>query len=161
MAGDDFDRFCRDAYPSIVRLAYFVSGDRHEAEEIAQETLARAFARWTRVRSLAAPEAWARRVAANLAISARRRTRVRMAHVPDRDRTVELPEPPDPALMDALRTLTPAQRVVVVLRYMDDRSVEDVAAELGKAPGTVRALAAQGAARLRARLTYEEVHDDA
>jgi DNA-directed RNA polymerase specialized sigma24 family protein len=69
------------------------------------------------------------------------------------------PEPPAVELFDALRGLSPSQRAVVVLRYYSDQSIEDVAQVLGKRPGTVRALASQGLARLRASM-QGEVHDE-
>lgn len=161
MAGTDFDTFCQENYPSVERLALFITGDRADAQEVAQETFVRAFSHWRKVSGLASPEAWSHRVAANLAISTARRARVRRAFVPDRPQVVDGPEPLDAELMDALRELSPAQRAVVVLRFVEDFSVEQVATRLDKAPGTVRALTAQAMARLRSRLRPEEIVHDA
>src|SRR4029079_12753434 len=58
----------------------------------------------------------------------------------------------DPALAQALRRLSPAQRAAIVSRFYLDLSVDDSAQILGKRPGTVRALTAQGVARLREEL---------
>jgi RNA polymerase sigma-70 factor (sigma-E family) len=160
MSVTDFDTFCQETYPSVERLALFITGDRSDAQEVAQETFARTFSHWRKVSRLTSPEAWTHRVAANLAISTARRARVRRAFVPDRPRIVDGPEPSDSELMEAIGELSPAQRAVVVLRFMEDLSIEQVASRLDKAPGTVRALTAQAMARLRSRLRQEEiVHD--
>jgi RNA polymerase sigma-70 factor (sigma-E family) len=162
MTESDFDDFCRLHYRSIERLAVFVTGDRSEAQEIAQEAFARAFSHWKRVQGLEAPEAWVQRVAANLAISAARRARVRRAFVPERRQAEEQPQRLDGEIVKQLKALTPSQRAVVVLRFLEDRSVEQVATELGKAPGTIRALTAQAMKQLRAQIPlHEEVGDDA
>ena len=62
----------------------------------------------------------------------------------------------------ALASLAPAQRAAVVLRFYLDMSIEDTAKALRKRPGTVRALTAQGIARLRDRLGegWMEVRDE-
>ena len=160
MADEDFDEFCRRSYPSVERVAMFIIGNRSEAEEVAQEAFVRAYSHWSRVRVLASPESWVRRVAANLAISAARRARVRRAFRAEVRETVQPVEPPDGELLRALGSLSPAQRTVVVLRFAYDLSVEQVASELNKAPGTVRALTAQGLKRLRERLDVKEVSHD-
>jgi RNA polymerase sigma-70 factor (ECF subfamily) len=163
MEHDGFERLCRDAYAGVVRTAYLITGDAHEANDIAQEAFARAFERWKTVSALERPEAWVHRVAANLAVSWWRRLRVRRSRPLPADAVVEPPSVPDPALAEALRQLSPAQRTAVVLRFYADRSVEDVADLLGKRPGTVRALTSQGVARLRVLLHEhddEEVRDE-
>jgi RNA polymerase sigma-70 factor (sigma-E family) len=157
MERDGFERLCRDHYANVVRTAYLITDDLQEAHDIAQEAFARAFERWRTVSTLDRPEAWVHRVAANLAVSWWRRVRVRRSRpLPDAG-VVEAPTMPDPALAQALRQLSPAQRTAVVLRFYADRSVEDVALALGKRPGTVRALTSQGVARLRVLL---QEHDD-
>jgi RNA polymerase sigma factor (sigma-70 family) len=108
------------------------------------------------------PDAWVQRVAVNLALTARRRRRLLpwlRAHA--EDRVVPEPDVPDSRLRQALLSLTPSQRAAIVLRYYADRSVEETARDLGKRPGTVRALTAQGLARLRQALTTEGVEDEA
>jgi RNA polymerase sigma-70 factor, ECF subfamily len=156
-----FERLCRDEYAAVVRAAWLITGDREEAVDIAQEAFARAYERWRQVARLDRPAAWLQRVAGNLALSWRRRQRVR-----SRAHRAPTPPPlaetlPDPDLMRALDRLTPAQRAVIVLRYLCDQSIEDVARALGKRPGTVRALTSQGLGRLRDALPTEEVFSDA
>jgi RNA polymerase sigma factor (sigma-70 family) len=156
-----FERLCRDEYPSVTRTAYLITGDREEAVDIAQEALARAYERWRVVSQLDRPGAWLQRVAGNLAISWRRRQRyVSRAALQIEDRADRLAPGSDLDLMEALQFLSPAQRAVVVLRYYADQPIDQVAKALDKQPGTVRALASQGLARLREFLR-EEVDDDA
>jgi RNA polymerase sigma-70 factor (sigma-E family) len=156
-----FERLCRDEYPSVTRTAYLITGDREEAVDIAQEALARAYERWRVVSQLDRPGAWLQRVAGNLAISWRRRQRyVSRGSLEIEDRADRLAPGSDLDLMEALQFLSPAQRAVVVLRYYADQPIDQVAKALDKQPGTVRALASQGLARLRESLR-EEVDDDA
>jgi RNA polymerase sigma-70 factor (ECF subfamily) len=162
MGHDGFEGLCRDHYASVVRTVYLITGDRQEALDIAQEAFARAFERWRTVAALDRPEAWVHHVAANLARSWWRRRRVRRNVAAPSPPDLPEPHPPDLALMTALRSLTPAQRTAVVLRFYGDWSIVDVAKTLGKSPGTVRALTSQGVARLRELLgaEREEVSDE-
>jgi RNA polymerase sigma-70 factor (ECF subfamily) len=156
-----FERFCHDEYAGVVRAAYLVTGDRQEALDLAQEAFARAYERWRAVSGYQEPAAWVRRVAINLAISWRRHERVRASTpVPRRDDVLQQPDLPDPELLEALHALTAAQRAVIVLRFYADRSIEDVARDLHKRPGTVRALTSQALTRLRRTIHNDEVHDD-
>jgi RNA polymerase sigma-70 factor (sigma-E family) len=151
---DAFEQLCRDEYAALVRTAYLITGDREEALDVAQEALARAFERWRSVSQLDRPGAWLHRVVVNLAISWRRRQKIRWTKQAASSTVPSPPpEPPDVELLAALRELSPAQRAVVVLRYYTDQSIEDVALILGKRPGTVRALASQGLSRLRVSLS--------
>ena len=161
MGRPDFEALYRDLFPIVFRTAYLIVGDRQEAQDLAQEAFARAYERWRVVRGARSPEAWLQTVVANLAISSYRRRRVR-ERVARRtaEGVVAAIDIPDPELMRALRTLTPAQRAVIVLRFFADRSIEDVAHALGKRPGTVRALTSQGLARLR-ELLKEGASDEA
>lgn len=154
-----FDRLCRAEYAGVVRTAYLITGDREEAVDLAQEAFARAYERWKSVSRLDRPAAWLQRVVGNLAISWRRKQRVR-ARIPlPPERVVEAATDRDVELMEALDSLTPAQRAAIVLRYYADQPVDGVAKALGKAPGTVRALTSQGLARLREFLGQEETDD--
>jgi RNA polymerase sigma-70 factor (ECF subfamily) len=144
------DRF--DALGAIAyRVAYRVLGDRHDAEEVAQEALARAYARWRTVAGHDEP--WVARVATNLAIGRWRRRRPTGAMVdaatadPDVLARIEL--------VAALERLPRRQREVVVLRYLADLSERDVAAALHTTVGSVKQHAHRATARLRADLAPE------
>jgi RNA polymerase sigma-70 factor, ECF subfamily len=156
VATDDFEALWTAQYWSVTRTAYLITGDVEEAKDCAQEAFVRALQRWPKVRALDRPESWVHRVATNLAISTTRRRRPRGRTAAD---PVLQPDPPDEDLRRALLSLTRDQRAVVALRFYLDWSVEDVAAALGKAPGTVRAVTHQAMERLRTSVR-EDVIDD-
>lgn len=153
MADDEaFEAFWRTYYPAVMRAATGMSGDRQDGQEIAQEAFARAYQHWRKVSQMERPDAWVQKVAANIAISRGRRIRP----IPrEPERIVGAPEPPEDELLATLRTLAPAQRTVVCMRFFLDWSVDEVAQALGKRPGTVRALTHQGMERLRTALMKE------
>lgn len=154
-----FERFCRTEHGRLVRTAWAITGDWQEAMDLGQEALIRVYTRWGTVSSLDMPSAWAHRVVANLALSWRRRQRRRSRVV--MPEPVQGPaEPPDSLLLEALRALPPHQRAVVVLRYYADLSINETARALRKRPGTVRALASQGLARLREALGAQEIESE-
>lgn len=139
---DAFDELYARAYG----VGYQLLGVRSDAEDVAAETLARAFARWRAVRGHA--EAWVVRVAGNHAIDVwRRRRRVTPADTPEGSTPG-----PDAVRIDlhrALGALSRRQREVVVLRYLADLPEADVARALGCAPGSVKTHASRGLAALR------------
>ena|SRR5438093_498987 len=159
MEGPDFEGLCELTYERVVNAAFLIVGDREEALDVAQETYARAYERWTQVRSMENPEGWLYRVCVNLSISSRRRAwrRVRGQGAASLEQSFEAS---DPALARALERLTPAQRSVIVLRFYLDQSVETTSELLGKRPGTIRALTSQGIARLRDDLGSSWLEED-
>jgi RNA polymerase sigma factor (sigma-70 family) len=130
------------------RAAVRVAGDAGLAEEIAAETLARTFVKWSRVQSYC--QAFVVRVATNLALDTVRRRKPRIDPVPppgtpEDDVVVRL------ALVAALGRLSHRQRQVLVLRYvvgLDEREVADV---LQINPGTVKTHMRRGIEALRRR----------
>ena len=153
--GEAFDRFFLAEQPKLVALALAWTGNRELAREIAQEVLLRAYRDWDRVASLDAPGGWAYRVAVNLLIDHRRTTR-RRAQLGLGLGAL------DPAVFDAplvgpwrdaIASLPDRQRAVVVLHYVVDLSVNDVAAALGIAPGTVKATLSHARQHLRASIS--------
>jgi len=135
------------------RVAFRLLGDREEAREVAQETLARAFARWRKVSGYDEP--WVVRVATNQALDRHRRRRPTVP-LDDRHRAPG----PDPAhlalqrhgLVECLRRLPRRQREVVVLRYFADLPEREVADLLQTTVGSVKQHAHRALARLRADL---------
>jgi RNA polymerase sigma-70 factor (sigma-E family) len=144
-------------YARAYGVAFQLLGRRTEAEDVAQETLARCFVHWRRVRDYA--EAWVVRVAGNLAIDAWRRGRKIGGSVDDSTADVTTPGP-DPQRLDlhqALRQLSRRQREVLVLRFLADLPEADVAQALGCSVGSVKQHAARGLAAMRtAGLSAEE-----
>ena len=159
---DDFEEFYEAGYRRLVALVTAIVGDRHQAEDIAQEAFARALTRWSRIVRYDLPEAWVRRVALRLTVDAARRTRrVRMMSallaVGQRGDAAGRYDRHDPleatALSIALMRLPLPQRQVLVLHYLADLTVDDVARDCGIPVGTVRARLASARQRLQRELT--------
>ncbi|WP_344440956.1 SigE family RNA polymerase sigma factor [Kitasatospora nipponensis] len=152
----EFNGFVQGRWSGLVRTAYLLTGNQHDAEDLAQSALTKVYASWRRVRATGNPDAYVRRILVNTNIDRFRKRR------PTEYPTDELPEPsgPHPAdagaqaeqrhvLFAALATLPARQRAVVVLRYWEDLSEAQVAAALGCSVGTVKSQGARGLAKLR------------
>jgi RNA polymerase sigma-70 factor (sigma-E family) len=168
----DFNRFVADNAGNLLRSAYLITSDLHEAEDLVQETLMKVARRWHKVGRMEHPLAYARRILVNLAIDdSPKRTRKRAELAPGNDtggggrdgeaRPRWTAAPGDPAtdaidrrneLVQALATLPPRQRAVLVLRYFLDLPEAEVAAALGCSLGTVKSSASRGLARLEGAL---------
>ena len=155
-----FEEAFEDLYTRAYGVAYQLLGRRSEAEDVAQETLARAFVRWRRIRGYA--EAWVVRVAGNLAIDAwRRRQRVETdADAESRGATAPGPDGQRVDLHRALDTLSRRQREVIVLRFLADLPEADVAKALGCSVGSVKQHASRGLATLRTTMAVDDTDDD-
>ena len=129
-------------------------GDRADADDVAQEAFLRAWQRWPEISRYEDPVAWVRRVAWNLATSRLRRLTT-AARVLRRQRP-PAPQPgaePDHvALVAALRLLPERQRRVVVLHYIADLPVAEIATGLGVPRGTVLSWLHRGRTQLAAHL---------
>jgi RNA polymerase sigma factor (sigma-70 family) len=159
-AGLEFDALWQQEYARVVRIGFLLTGSQEEAADLAQDTFTIAWRKWPAVGRLEVPAAWLHVTVGRLAFNAnRKRARLRRLLVEKRTEAPDLDEAmtPDPDLANALSRLPPAQRVVVVLRFYADRSVDQVAEALGKRPGTVRALTFQAMTRLRQELPGSEV----
>ncbi|HEX5945032.1 MAG TPA: sigma-70 family RNA polymerase sigma factor [Acidimicrobiales bacterium] len=166
-----------DALAAIsYKVAYRLVGERAEAEDLAQEAMARAYASWRKVAGY--DEAWVIRVTTNLAIGRWRKHRrtvvsadasalaARGRHDDQRPgrghlagvaaRQTDVAERLE--LMAALRSLPRRQREVVALRYLADMPEAAVVAALGCAPGTVKVHSHRGLAALRRQLGHLAPH---
>lgn len=156
---EDFDGFYAAHFGSLTTQLYAYLGDRQEAQDVVQEAFCRALARWERVRDFDDPVAWVRRVAWNLATSHARRLGVVAAF--RRRHRVEHDPPPSPdhvALVAALRELPERQRHAVVLHYLADQPVAEIARSMGAEVGTVKVWLHRGRAALAALLRSERHH---
>jgi RNA polymerase sigma-70 factor (sigma-E family) len=147
----DLHAFVQIRYPHLRRTAYLLCGDWYRAEDLVQTALARVVvaARRRRVDSL---DAYSRRVLMRVFLDDRDRGWRRREHSTDRLTDVaDAPPDRDAALtvLAALRSLPPRQRAVVVLRYWEDRSVEETAQALGIHQGTVKSQCAKALDTLR------------
>jgi RNA polymerase sigma-70 factor (sigma-E family) len=147
----DFEDFFDGRVHRLRRVAYGLTGDWQRAEDLTQETFVRLYRHWWRVREVNL-DAYARRVMVNRYLDeARSRRDVPVERVPDLPAAAPDTEAAHD-LMAALRALPPRTRAVVVLRYLEDMSVNDVAAALGISSGTVKSLTHRGLALLRTGL---------
>lgn len=148
-----FDALYQAHYRDLVALLHALTGDLGDAQDLAQEVFCRAWQRWRVIAGYDDPVAWLRRVGINLATSRFRRRRTADRHLA-RERALVVPalQPDHVALVAALRTLPVNQRTAVVLHYLMDLPVADVAQELGVPAGTVKAWLSRGRTALATRL---------
>lgn len=156
MGDHDFDAFVAESADGLLRTAYLIVGDLHEAEDIVQETLLKVARRWPRVRRMDHPVAYARRILVNLALRGgpkRSRRRTELSETRSADPVAPAPLEPDDALHAALAALPPRQRAVLVLRYFLDLPEVEVASLLDCSLGTVKSTASRALARIEKTLT--------
>ena len=156
MNQDEFDRFVADNANALVRTAYLMVGDVHEAEDLVQETLFKVASKWPRVSRMENPVAYTRRILVNLTLhgsSKRSRNRAELKATPPAE-TVANAAHLDihDELFDALAALPPRQRAALVLRYFLDLPEAEVAAALGCSLGTVKSSTSRGLKRLEETL---------
>ncbi|WP_432137506.1 MULTISPECIES: SigE family RNA polymerase sigma factor [unclassified Streptomyces] len=150
-----FQEFVRARWSRLVRTAYLLTGDVHDAEDLTQTALAKAYRSWRRVARTDNPEAYVRRMLVSCNSDRFRKRRVRESltdappEVASRDEGQRRVDERG-TLLAALAGLPPRQRAVVVLRYWEDLSEAEVAEVLGCSAGTVKSQASKGLAKLRA-----------
>lgn len=152
----DFHEFVALRSPSWMRTAYLLVGHREAAEDLVQSALERTFVRWRRVRRMELPEAYVRRVIINTAHDAWRKAQRTPTDGSDPE-DAATPAHDDHAdgvalrisLLRALDDLPHGMRTVVVLRYWEELSVQEVADLLHCSTGNVKAQASRGLERLR------------
>jgi RNA polymerase sigma factor (sigma-70 family) len=142
------------AFPELFvrarRCSFRVLRNTEAAEDVAAETMARAYARWSKVCSYA--DAWVTRVAVNLSLdSVRSRSAVADTPRARPDRTVDRL-----VLQHELRKLPRRQREAIVLRYVLDLDEKETARILGVGIATVRTHVKRGLARVRAELRDDD-----
>jgi RNA polymerase sigma-70 factor (ECF subfamily) len=159
-----WDDVVREHSARVYRLAYRLTGNPHDAEDLTQETFIRVF------RSLAGftPgtfEGWLHRITTNLFLDmVRRRQRIRFDALPEDTERLpgSAPSPEqvyvdmnlDPQVQAALDALSPEFRVAVVLCDIEGLTYEEIAATLGIKLGTVRSRIHRGRTQLRAALAH-------
>lgn len=159
----DFEDFFGDEYPALVRMLTALTGHRAVAEDLAQEAMVRAHQQWGRISRYDRPGAWLRRVAINLAHNSRSRRqseRRALERLAAERPTWEVSLGTDDGgheFWDAVRRLPRRQAAAVTLYYLEDRSVADVAAALGCAEGTAKALLHKGRTNLARSFQPPEV----
>jgi RNA polymerase sigma-70 factor (sigma-E family) len=151
---DGFAEFVVSRERALQRTAWLLTGDWALAQDLVQTALVRSWPRWERIRRRDNPEIYVRKVMVNTWLTwTRRRWRGEQAcaHVPDNAAPGDLATETAirVAVRQALATLTPRQRAVLVMRIFDDMSEADVGQALNLAVGTVKSTTAQALAKLR------------
>jgi RNA polymerase sigma-70 factor (sigma-E family) len=155
-AREEFRDYVVGASPSLLRVAYLMTGNKADAEDLLQTTLAKTYLAWSRIRERESLDGYVRRVMLNTRTSWWRRSR----HLPTAELGESTSHPPtrrddtaDVDLRDALWTalggLSHRQRAAVVLRYYEDLSEPETAALLGVSVGTVKSTVSRALRKLR------------
>ncbi len=155
----DFDEFYAAHFDDIARAISLAAGERDLARDATQEAFARALRRWRTVRDMDRPDGWVYVVAMN--------------QLRDHWRRLERSRPSEPGVLDnngsvvtrlsvrdAIATLPPRQRQAVVLRYLADLPLADVASAMGCALGTVKATLHQALRAMRVELEEDDDADE-
>jgi RNA polymerase sigma-70 factor (ECF subfamily) len=160
---EEFTSFYATSFSRLVGQLYAMTGDRSEAQDAVQEAFVRAWVHRGRLGTGGGAEAWVRVTAWRIAVSRWRRARegvrlMLLAAPPDRTAG---PGPDRVAFVEALRKVPAEQRRVLVLYHLVDLTVDQIAAETGARPGTVKARLARGRAALAPHLreTPAPVHE--
>ncbi|MEV6423805.1 SigE family RNA polymerase sigma factor [Streptomyces sp. NPDC051662] len=153
---DDFREFAGARTNQLFRSASLLTGgDTHLAEDLVQETLGRMYALWGRVARIDNPAGYAQTVLVRTFLTHQRRRSAterpcgeipEPAQVPGDDVDLRI------ALLDALGRLPAKDRAVVVLRYWEDRSVEETADAMHVSSAAVRTRSVRALAKLRDQL---------
>lgn len=153
-SAEEFAEFARVMSPRLRRTAFLLCGDWHTAEDLAQTALAKVFVSWRTIRRQDAVHAYTNRTLVNAYLSHRRlkRTGELVTGWFPESAAQDLALETRMLLLDALATLPPRGRAVVVLRYWADLSVEQVADVLGCSPGNVKKLSSRALGKLRVLL---------
>lgn len=159
---EEFRDFAVAAIPRLRRFAHAACHDPHRADDLVQVTLEKMYAAWPRVHGVESPLAYARTVLVRTLVSEQRRhwwsrevstADATLAHVAEpvmgrggaeADSRLDLAA--------ALSALPARQRLVVVLRHLEDLPVKEVAQVMGCSEGTVKSTTSAGLAALRRSL---------
>jgi RNA polymerase sigma-70 factor (sigma-E family) len=155
-----FEEFVSTRLGNLVRYATVVTWDAHLAEDITQNVLVRAQARWARIGRMDAPELYVKRMVVNEFLSWRRRRAAQSIPVTAETLDGFLPATRDlaadhderDAMLRLIATLPPRQRAVIALRFYEDLAVEQIAEMLGCRTVTVRTHLARALATLQGAL---------
>lgn len=157
MSDDDFESFALSALPQLLRSARALTMNDDDAWDLLQDTMVRVGLHWQRIDAERNPLAYARSALVRLSIDSHRRSararralqrlaslgRSSISTAPDVDGV-------EPWLVDAWWLISPNQRAVIAMRYLDDASNEEIARTLDCSEATVRSHLSRGLSRLRA-----------
>ena len=151
----DFDSWVAARGPALLRLAYVLTGNGPDAEDVVQDALSRALPRWSRISTVDDPDAYVRRMVVNAPVSrgrTLRRREVPVATVHDRPVAAGVATEERDRLWRACQSLPVDQRTAVVLRFYEDLDYAEIAALTGVREGSVRSRVSRGIAAMRHEL---------
>ncbi|WP_193609495.1 SigE family RNA polymerase sigma factor [Nocardioides lijunqiniae] len=155
----EFTAYLEARQARLLRTAYLLTGDRHQAEDVLQTSLAKLYLAWDKVRDRDSVDAYVRRIMVNENNSLWRRGWKRREHatevVPDREVSDTYDEGLSAALWEVVQTLPRKARAVVVLRYYEQLTEAETADILGISVGTVKSQCSRAIATLRDRVPSE------
>ena len=160
----DFTAYLQARQPRLLRTAYLLTGNQHQAEDLLQTSLAKLYLAWDKVRDRTSVDAYARRIMVNENNSIWRRAYKRREvatdftepGVPERNPVLdEYDEGVGAAVWEIVQTLPRKARAVVVLRYYEQLSEAETADLLGISVGTVKSQTSRALASLRDRTPDE------
>jgi RNA polymerase sigma-70 factor (sigma-E family) len=156
MTTTDFTGFYQTHFANTVTLVYSFTADMAAAQDVTQEAFARAWQRWPVVSGYDHPLAWVRRVSMNLANARWRRLRtVQLFLQRQREEYAAELNPDHVAVVAALRKLPRHHREAIVLHYLADLPIDEVAQHLEAPVGTVKSWLHRGRAALAGELSIE------
>ena len=155
----DFAAYLAARQPSLLRTAYLLTGNRHDAEDLVQTAFAKLYLSWDKVRDQGSMDGYVRRILVNEHNSLWRRAWKRREHSAedavlhglDRAHHDAHDDGVGAALWEVVQTLPRKARAVVVLRYYEEMSEAETAAVLGISTGTVKSQTSRALAALRTR----------
>ena len=156
----DFTAYLQARQARLLRTAYLLTGDQHQAEDLLQTSLAKLYLAWDKVHDRGATDAYVRRIMVNENNSLWRRGWKRREYatdeVPDIDPVHDrYDDGVGAALWDAVQTLPRKARAVLVLRYYEQLTEAETADVLGISVGTVKSQTSRALATLRERTPTE------
>lgn len=153
----EFEEFFRAEYPGLVKAFYVLTADRAEAEELAQEAMARAYERWERVGAMESPAGYLYRIGVNLNRHRLRHLAVRARRLLAMTRDAQSEHVPGVRreIAEAIASLSRGQREAFMLVEWLGLNAEETGRVLGIAPASVRSGVHRAKAALRGRLSDE------
>jgi RNA polymerase sigma-70 factor (sigma-E family) len=155
LADNEYTEYVTAALPWLRRTAYLLCGDVHGADDVVQVAITRLYTSWRKARAADNLDAYVRAILVRTFLNERRRpwSRVRLFDRVDELRTVTNPDfETREEVRVALMRVPPGQRAVLVLRFLFDLPVAEVARALQCSEGTVKSQTSAGLAALRTQL---------
>jgi RNA polymerase sigma-70 factor (sigma-E family) len=146
--------------PGLRRLGYLLCGDEHRADSLVQQTITKLYVHWRRISAVDRLDQYVRTMLLHAFLDEKRRPWARVGLF------AAAPEPEPPLQHDveqrlvlraALGRLARRQQAVLVLRFLCDLPVEEVAHLLGCSPGTVKSQTSRGLAALSRQLGEDQL----